>query len=212
MKILPLKKLLVITTIFFAATNLSACALLAAAGIYKAGTTLAEERTTGQVIDDAKINAEISHYFLQKDVDDLFANVDISINQGRVLLTGVVDEPETKVDAAVLAWQAKGVTEVLNEIQVANTRKIKDYGKDQAIIAQLRGKLLLEKNVKSVNYTIDAINGVVYLMGIAQNQQELKKVTFIASKIKGVKKVISHVKVETAATPVKTEQVIEKAL
>lgn len=190
-------KLYSLTAAIFSLITLTSCnSAIVTAGLTKAGVAITEERTIGTAVDDNIIWTKIKESYLQKNVDSLLAKVDVDVHNGRVLLTGVVNEPETKIEAAVLAWQPEGVTEVINEVQVANTQKLKDFAKDAAIATQVRGKLFIEKDLKSVNYTVDCVNGVVYLIGIAQDDKELKKATFLASKIKGVKKVVSHVQVK----------------
>jgi hypothetical protein len=118
--------------------------------------------------------------------------VHVSVSEGRVLLTGAVVKDETKEEAAQLAWKASGVREVINELQVGSNG-ITDYARDSWISTSIRSRLLVEKNVRSVNYNIEAVNGVVYLLGIAQDKTELDKVTYIASTTKYVKQVVSHV-------------------
>ena len=95
--------------------------------------------------------------------------------------------------AVRLAWTVKGVREVIDEIQVNDKSGLADFARDSWIGAQIRSRLLLEKNLRSVNYSVEAVNGVVYLMGIAQDQNELDKATYIASTTAYVKQVVSHV-------------------
>ena len=76
-----------------------------------------------------------------------------------------------------LAWQASGVTEVVNEIRVTDEGGVMNYVRDSWISTQLKTKILIDKDIKSVNYSIETVNGVVFLMGITQNQAELNRVT-----------------------------------
>ena len=167
-------------------------ALLGGAGV--AGYAGVQERTVGRAVDDATIDAEIQSSFVQKNVRDLFVNVGVEVNEGRVLLTGAVKDPETSVEAVRLAWQPKGVKEVINEIQVTDKTSLNDYAKDVWISAQVKSKLLFGKHIRSANYSIETVNGVVYLMGLAKDQDELSRAANVVSTVKGVKKVISHVR------------------
>ncbi len=166
---------------------------LLVSGATTTGVVVAQERSVGNAVDDAGIRLALNNLFLQKDINDLFRNVNIRVQEGRVMLTGSVDKPETSVEAVRLAWKPKGVKEVMNEIQVNDKSGVTDYARDAWINAQIRSKLLFEKGVQSVNYNVETVNNVVYIMGIAQNQDELSKVTYLASTTSYVKEVISHV-------------------
>lgn len=183
---------LVLSLIF--AFGLSGCIpSLVLTGATTTGVVAAQERSAGNAVDDAGIKLTIYNLYLKQGFGDLFKNVTVRVTEGRVMLTGNVDKPETSVDAVKLAWQATGVREVINEIQVNDRTGIVDYARDGWIATQIRTKLLLEKNVRSINYSVEVVNGVVYLMGIAQDEEELRKVTYIASITSHVKQVVSHV-------------------
>jgi osmotically-inducible protein OsmY len=172
---------------------LSGCIPLFVGGVGTAGVVASQERSTGHAIDDASIRIAINDLYLEQDTHDLFRNVDIHVQEGRVLLLGDVNKPQTAIEAVRLAWKPQGVREVINEIQVNDKSGITDYARDTWISAQVRSKLLFEKGVRSVNYTVQTVNSVVYLMGIAQDQKELDKATYLASTTSYVKQVISHV-------------------
>ncbi len=176
---------------------LSGCTLpgTLAGGTATAGVVVAQERSVGSALDDAIITAAVSSNLLQYHVD-LFQAVDVEVVEGRVLLTGKVEQPDDRVEAVRLAWLAEGVVEVLNEIQVTDEGGIVNYARDTWIITQLRSKLLLDKNVRAINYNIEVVNGVVYMIGIAQDQAELERVTNHARTIRNVIKVVSHVRLK----------------
>lgn len=165
----------------------------AAAGT--AGLVASQERTVGEAVDDNVIFWKIKNSYLQLNAQDLIAGVNIEVINGRVHLTGKVDNPETRVDAVRLAWQPSGVVEVINEIQIEprDEKKLKNIAKDIYLANAVRSRLILEKGLRSSNYSIDCINSVVYLMGIAQNEEELEKALVIARTIRGVERVVSHV-------------------
>lgn len=183
-----------IATVVIASLLLMGCIpSLVLTGATTGGVVAAQERSAGDAVDDMGIRLTIYNLYIRKDVGDLFKNVAIRVTEGRVMLTGNVDKPETSVEAVRLAWQAKGVKEVINEIQVNDKSGIVDYARDSWIATQIRTKFLFEKNLRSVNYSVEVVNDVVYLMGIAQDEEELHKATYIASTTSYVKQVISHV-------------------
>ena len=179
---------------FLSLLALTACAAPGiVAGAATAGLTVAQERSIGTVIDDTAIELQIQHYLLQAS-DDLFIRVGIEVHEGRVLLTGVVPAPDDRVEAVRQAWQVNGVLEVINEVQVTNRAGITDYLRDVKITSQLRFKMLRDRDISDVNYAVETVNGIVYLMGIARSRPELDKVTTHARNIAGVQKVFSHVR------------------
>ncbi len=179
---------------FLSLLALTACAAPGiVAGAATAGLTVAQERSIGTVIDDTAIELQIQHYLLQAS-DGLFIRVGIEVHEGRVLLTGVVPAPDDRVEAVRQAWQVNGVLEVINEVQVSDRAGITDYLRDVKITSQLRFKMLRDRDIFDVNYTVETVNGIVYLMGIARSRPELDKVTTHARNIAGVQKVFSHVR------------------
>ena len=124
----------------------------------------------------------------------MFTKLSTKVNQGRVLITGVVQDPAHRVEAVRLAWQVEGVKQVINEIRVADSEGFKGYVKDKYISSRLRTELTFNRDVQSINYSIDTVQGIVYLMGVAQNQAELNRVIETARTIAGVKQVVSYVK------------------
>jgi osmotically-inducible protein OsmY len=126
----------------------------------------------------------------------MFGKLSTSVSEGRALVTGKVQDPEMRVEAIKLAWQVEGVKEVINEIEVVNTSSITDSARDFWITTQLRGHITFDKDIRSINYSIDTVNGTVYLMGIARTQAELDRVTNHARNLAYVKRVVSYVRVE----------------
>lgn len=161
-----------------------------------AGVAVAQERSVGDAIDDTTIELKISEALL-KDSEKLFRKVDVEVLEGRVLLTGSVTVADDRVKTARIAWKVDGVREVLNELQVTNRGSIVDYLKDAKITTQLRLQLLRDREISDINFTVETVNGVVYLLGLAQSQEELDKLTNHARNIQGVVKVINHVRLKT---------------
>ncbi len=163
------------------------------------GVAAGEERGVGGALSDTKINSEIDGLYLNKNLG-MFRDVTVTVTEGRVQLTGKVKKPEERVEAARLAWQAAGVRQVIDDIQVTDQSGLIDYGRDVRIANTLRFQLLFDKQVHNVNYTVDSVNGTVYLMGIAQDQAELDRVIAHARNIEGVQRVVNNVVLKTDAS------------
>ncbi len=169
---------------------LSGCAPVILGGGAAVGLAAAQERTIGAAIDDTVLQARVKDAMLQK--SNVFLRVGTEVLEGRVLLTGSVQNPEDRVEAVRLTWSVPGVREVLNEIQVAERGGIAANFADARITSTLRVQLMGDRNVRDINYSIDTVNGVVYLMGIAQDQAEMDRVVGYARNISGVKQVVNH--------------------
>lgn len=173
---------------------LSACVPAAIVGGGAAtANVLAKDQTVGSTIDDITIETKINKKFFDKDFNDLFTNVDVDVIERRVFLTGSVNAVETAIEAVNLAWQVEGVNEVVNELQVEGATNLQNTAQDTWIHAQVNAKLMFTKGVGYANYSIEVVNGVVYLMGVAENEAEIRRVADIASRVPHVKKVISHI-------------------
>ncbi len=194
------QRALATAALLLAAVVVSACTpgtLIGAAAT--GGVAIAEERTVGQQIDDATINATISEGLFSYN-EQLFQDISIDVTEGRVLLTGKVLEPEDRMEAVRIAWQAEGVKEVLNEIQVTDKGGFESYLSDVRISNELRTDLLFDSQIESINYNVDTVGQIVYITGIAQDQDELDRVIGHARVISGVKQVVSHVRIKMAGT------------
>ena len=171
------------------------CAPVVVGGAAATGAVVgADRRGIEEVATDAGIQATINNLWFQHSIE-LHRRIDMSVSEGRVLLTGRATDPQMRLDAVRLAWQARGVKEILNEIQVDNESGLVDSARDSWITTQLRTKLTFERGVRSANYGIETVNGVVYLMGISDGQAELDKVTAIARSLPNVQRVVSYVRV-----------------
>lgn len=158
-----------------------------------AGNAASKEGGIGGAVTDASIKGKINELWFNYNIET-FSKLSTTVNQGRVLLTGVVQNPEDRVEAVRLVWQVKGVKQVINEIRVADSEGLPGFVKDAWVTTRLRTALTFEKNVQSLNYSIDTVQGVVYLMGVSMSQNELNKVMNLARTIPNVKQVVSYVK------------------
>ena len=154
------------------------------------------EKGISTSVSDGVIFTKLHDKFIQTDAS-LSTGVDVTVNDGAVLLTGKVKKPDEKVLATKLAWEIKGVREVVNEIQVTDKSSIKDVAKDLAASAQLRGKLIADPNISSLNYSIDVVNGTVYLSGVASNVSEMNKVVTHAQELRFAQQVVNYIIIES---------------
>ena len=160
------------------------------------GVAIAEERTVGESLDDAAIVVAINRAWIGEDVV-LFGRFNTAMHQGRVLVTGTAASPEQMLQALRLVWQVDGVREVINEIDIAEDGSGLDLAQDAWIASQLRARLTFDNTIRSINYMVEVARGVVYLMGIARDEQELERVRAHARQIEYVRGVVSHVRVRS---------------
>jgi osmotically-inducible protein OsmY len=181
---------------------LSACTPLGA--VVGAGATIgvgaAQDRGLRTAVSDTEIQTQVNAKWAGESLS-MFNQLGTMVHEGRVLVTGRVDNDATRAKALELASLAPGVTQVIDEVQVGPSGRTVDYGRDLWIIGQLRSKLTFDGNVSAVNYAIDSVGGVVYLMGIAQSQAELDRVIGHARNQSYVRRVVSHVRVKEASAP-----------
>ena len=172
---------------------LSGCVGAAVGAGAAVGVGAAKEGGLQSSIKDEAIRIKISDLWFKRSTE-IFGKLNLTVNQGRVLVTGVVQKPEDRVEAIRLAWQPVGVKQVINEVRVGNSSSFGSYAQDTWIAGQLRTRLTFEKYIQSINYSIEVVQGTVFLMGVAQDQPELDRTIGVARRIKGVKEVISYVK------------------
>jgi len=188
----PIATLVAIAAPLALVVSLGGCTSLVVGGAATGATVAAQERSVGDAVDDFTIRTTLNELFLRESVD-LYGDVSFSVVEGRVLLKGSVEKPEDRIKATQLAWRAAGVREVINEIQVTDQGGIANFAGDTWISTQLKTKILLNKDVLSINYNVETVNGTVYLIGIAQDQKELDLVIALARDVPNVNRVVSHV-------------------
>jgi len=188
-------KLLVITGLAVGA--LSGCAGMVVGAGATAGVAALEERTAKTIAGDTTIATKIRLGLVDAH-EKLALGVAVEVYESRVLMTGTVPTEELRAQAIQLAWKVKEVKDVLNEVQVTEVGLV-DVAKDSWVTAQLTSALTFDRDVQAINYNIETVNGIVYLIGLAQNQKELDRVIARAREIGGVQRVINHVRVKRAA-------------
>jgi osmotically-inducible protein OsmY len=187
-------RLSVLSAAAIAMLMMGGCAPLIVGGAATTAVVAASQpRGIGGAISDTEIQAQINHFWFQHSID-MHSRLSTNVNQGTVLLTGRAKDPEMRLDAVRLAWQANGVKEIINEIVVDDGSTLTDSARDTWIGTQLLSKLMFDRDISSINYSIETVNGVVYLMGNAHDPAELERVTGHARSLPYVKRVVSYVR------------------
>ena len=151
-----------------------------------------DPRTIGMQIDDTIMQKNLSTRLALTE-KKYFLSIDIEVLDGRIFLTGKVDEPEEKIKITKMAWETNGVRSVKNAITIKGQTNFKSTAKDILITTQLRSALIFNKKTKARNYTLETINKNIYIFGIAMNSEEKKEVINEANKIYDVEKVIPSI-------------------
>ena len=159
-----------------------------------------EERGFVNSARDKAIWTDISARMLNKS-DKLFQNIDVQVHEGRVLLTGFVQKREDRIEATRIAWEPDGVREVVDEIKLGRSLDAGDFAEDVALIQQIRLKLMFDRDIRAINYSVDCIRSTVYLMGIARTPAELQRVIDHVRDVPYVRAVVNHVRVRTDPLP-----------
>ena len=151
-----------------------------------------DPRTIGMQIDDTIMQKNLIAR-LSLNEKKYFINIQVEVLDGRIFLSGKVDDPEEKIKITKLAWETKGVREVKNAITIKGNSNFKSTAKDILITSQLRTSLILNKITKSRNYTLETINRKIYIFGIAMDDDEKKEVISEANKIYDVEEIIPSI-------------------
>ena len=155
-----------------------------------------DPRTIGMQIDDTIMQKNLSARLALTE-KKYFLLIQSEVRDGRIFLTGKVDEPEEKIKITKMAWETKGVRSVKNAITIKGQSNFKSTAKDILITSQLRTALILNKKTKARNYTLETVNKNIYIFGIAMDEEERKKVIDEANKIFDVKEVIPSIYLAT---------------
>ena len=172
---------------------LSGCVGVSSKGLFGTGVSVAfDPRSVGTQIDDSIMQKNLSARILLLDKKYLFS-INSKVLDGRIFLTGKVEDPEEKLKLTKMAWETDGVRSVRNDIKVKEEFNFKQSAKDIFITSQLRTALIMNKNIKATNYQIDTYKKKIYLYGIAITSNEKEDVLDEAKKIKDVKDVIASI-------------------
>ena len=162
-------------------------------GLFGTGVSVAiDPRSLGTQIDDNLMQKNLTARLLLEDKKYLLS-VNSKVLDGRIFITGKVDDPEEKLKITKMAWETKGVRSVKNAITIRGQTNFKSTAKDILITSQLRTALIFNKKTKARNYTLETVNRNIYIFGIAMDEEEKKEVISEANKIYDVNKVIPSI-------------------
>ena len=151
-----------------------------------------KEKGIGTSISDSLIKKKISNLIYKLD-KQLIADTKIFANNGSVLFTGKVKNPNDKIQFTKLAWAVRGVKEVNNEILVSDTSSIKNIARDIASLGEIRARIMSDKSINSINFSIDVVNDKAYISGVANQKEEMTLVKNHASSSRFVKEVYNYI-------------------
>lgn len=174
---------------------LSGCAAAVVSAGANAGVAVAQNRPIGRTVDDNIIYADLTTQFIDAEENDLLTHVTFNVRFARVMLTGTVENEAQSQRAQALAWKAKGVSEVINELIVDPNANFFDKANDSLIKRNLESRFFITKGVWVINYSIDVQNGIAYLIGRVENKAELDRALNVARTTKGIKRVVSHLQI-----------------
>jgi len=179
--------------IIFIGFIITGCVGVGSKGLFGTGVSVAlDPRTLGTQIDDSIMQKSLTGRILAKD-KKYFLSVKSKVIDGRIFLTGKVDNPEEKLQITKIAWETKGTRSVRNDIKIKEEFNFKQSAKDVLITAQLRTSLIVNKNIKATNYQIDTYKKKIYVYGIALTTEEKDLVISEAKEILDVENVIASI-------------------
>ena len=182
-------------TIFLLILIQSCAPLIGAAGIASLSSA-SKEKGLGASISDTIISTKISNKIFKYN-PDLIKDTRVFVNNGSVLLTGKVKKPEDKIELTKIIWKIKGVREVNNEVQIIDVSSIKNIARDLASMGEIRARIITNKKINSLNFSIDVVNDIAYLSGIAENEEEMKLVKDNAASARFIKTVFNFIILDT---------------
>ena len=185
-----MKKNIIVLFLFF---SLTACVGSSSVGVFGSGVSVAfDPRTLGTQIDDSIMQKNLQARLALTEKKYL-VKLSVKVLDGRIFLSGKVDEPEEKLKITKIAWETKGARSVKNNIAIKQKFSFKNLTKDVLITSQLRTALIINKDVSSANFNIDTINQKIYVFGIAQDENEKREIIQEAKQIVDVKEIVTSI-------------------
>ena len=183
------KYIFILLILFF----LSACVGSSTSGVFGTGVSIAlDPRTLGTQIDDSIMQKNLLARLtlIEK---KYFIRLSIKVLDGRIFLSGKVEEPEEKLRITKMAWETKGARSVKNNIRIKQKFSFKNTAKDVLISSQLKTALIINKKVKSANFNIETVNQITYIFGIAHTEDEKKEIIQEAKQIVDLKELVTSI-------------------
>ena len=175
--------------------SLKSCAVPVIGGVGAiALSSSAQEKGLGTSINDKVIYVKLRNAIYDWD-PSVSQKISISVDNGSILITGTLRNIDSKINLTKVIWEIKGVKEVNNKVQISETNNLKNIAKDLASLGEIRAKLMASKQLNSLNFSVDVVNNIAYISGIASNEEEISIVTQIAQEARFIKEVQNFVKV-----------------
>ena len=194
---MALNKLIILSISLLFMLILTNCSIPVATGAAtKAVTVSNSDRSIGEYVDDVLIKAILKNSYFDQS-EKIFFNVDVEVSQGRVLLTGTVDNIDLRIEATRIAWGVKGVQTVINEIQISESDSILNFADDLVISTKVLAKLMLDEEINSLNYNIETVNKIVYIIGISSSSEEKQKAIELSKEVFGVEEVVDYITIKS---------------
>ena len=184
----------ILSVFIFILTN---CTIPVATGMAVKGVTVSNsDRSIGEFVDDVLIKTVLKNSYFDQS-EKIFFNVDVEVSQGRVLLTGTVDNIDLRIEATRIAWGVNGVQTVINEIQISDSDSILNFADDLVISTKVMAKIMLDEQVNSLNYNIETVNKIVDISGSSGSSDEKQKVIDLSREVFGVEEVIDYITIKS---------------
>ena len=175
--------------------NLQSCAAPIIGGVGAiAFSSSAQEKGLGTSINDKLIYVKLRNAIYDWD-PSVSENISLSVDDGSILITGKLKNIDTKVQLTKIIWEINGVKEVNNKVQISETNNFKNIAKDLASLGEIKARLMASKKLNSLNFSIDVVNNIAYISGVASSEEEISIVTQIAQEARFIKEVQNFVKV-----------------
>ena len=175
--------------------NLQSCAAPIIGGVGAiAFSSSAQEKGLGTSINDKVVYVKLRNAIYDWS-PSVAEKISISVNDGSILVTGILKNVDTRIELTKVIWDVSGVKEVNNKVQISETNNIKNIAKDLASLGEIKARLMASKKLNSLNFSIDVVNNIVYISGIASSEEEIAIVTQIAQEARFVKEVQNFVKI-----------------
>ena len=175
--------------------SLQSCAAPIVGGVGAiAFSSSAQEKGLGTSIKDKVIYVKLRNAIYDWN-PSASKNISISVDDGSVLITGRIKNIDTKVELTKVIWEINGVKEVNNKVQISETNNLKNIAKDLASLGEIKARLMASKKLNSLNFSVDVVNNIAYISGVASDEKEISIVTQIAREARFIKEVQNFVKV-----------------
>ncbi len=169
--------------------------LISGIGVVAVGSA-SKEKGIGTAFNDNVIYVNILNSLYKWD-ENISKDINLNVDEGSVLITGKLKNSDTKIKLTKIIWGVRGVKEVVNEAQISDVSDIKNIARDLASVGEIRARMLANPNINSLNFSVDVVNDIAYVSGIASKKEELDIVENIVKSARFVKEIYNYIKINT---------------